>query len=77
MSFAGVFSYSNWFPQIQKKAYPEDAPKEKKKKKDKGSRHPGAKAAVQADEGKDVSKEPATEADVGKSAADAMDKLAV
>jgi len=46
-----------------------------KQKKDKGSRHPGAK--VQAEEGKDVSKEPATEGDVGKSAADAMDKLAV
>lgn len=61
--------------QIQKKAYPEDAPKEKKKKKDKGTRHPGARA--QAEEGKDVSKVTATEADVGKSAADAMDKLAV
>lgn len=76
-AFLWRLSYSNGFPQINKKAYPEDAPKEKKKKKDKGSRHPGAKAAVQAEEGKDMSKEPATEADVGKSAADAMDKLAV
>lgn len=48
--------------------------KKVKQKKDKGSRHPGAKA--QAEQGKDVSV-PATEADVGKSAADAMDKLAV
>jgi tyrosyl-tRNA synthetase len=69
------YQESTEWQEIQKKAYPEDAPKEKKKKKDKGTRHPGAK--VQAEEGKDVSKEPATEADVGKSAADAMDKLAV
>ncbi|KAJ5676506.1 tyrosyl-tRNA synthetase [Penicillium maclennaniae] len=54
---------------------PRRRPEGKKKKKDKGTRHPGARA--QAEEGKDVSKEPATEADVGKSAADAMDKLAV
>lgn len=64
--------------QIEKKAYPADAPKEKKQKtkKDKGSKYPGAaKAEEQAEQGKEPSQ--ATASDVGKSASEAMDKLSV
>jgi len=64
--------------QIEKKAYPTEAPKEKKQKtkKDKGSKYPGAaKAEEQAEQGKEPSQ--ATASDVGKSASEAMDKLSV
>ncbi|KAJ5578762.1 tyrosyl-tRNA synthetase [Penicillium hispanicum] len=76
------FQASPAWQEIEKKAYPVEAPKEQKKqkqKKDKGSRYPGAAKAseVQAEEGKDMAKEPPTTADVGKSAADAMDKLSM
>ena len=74
------FEVSTEWQEIEKKAYPVEAPKEKKQKqkKDKGSRHPGAAKAseVQAEEGKDLPKQ-STKEDVGTSAADAMDKLAV
>lgn len=66
-------------PQIEKNAYPAEAPKEKKQKvkKDKGSKYPGgAKGSeTQAEEGKDAAD--ATTGDVGKSASEAMGKLAV
>lgn len=65
--------------QIEKNAYPAEAPKEKKQKvkKDKGSKYPGgAKGSeTQAEEGKDAAE--ATTRDVGKSASEAMGKLSV
>lgn len=74
------FQASTEWQEIEKKAYPAEVPKEKKvkQKKDKGSRYPVAKASeTQAEEGKDVNAEPTTQADVGKSAAEAMDKLSM
>ncbi|KAJ5625244.1 tyrosyl-tRNA synthetase [Penicillium lagena] len=75
------FQASTDWQEVEKKAYPVEAPKEKKQKqkKDKGSRHPGAGAKpseVQADEGKDLPTQ-ATKEDVGASAADAMEKMSV
>ncbi|EYE98835.1 tyrosine--tRNA ligase TYS1 [Aspergillus ruber CBS 135680] len=72
------FNSSSEWQEIEKKAYPADAPKEKKQKtkKDKGSKYPGAaKAEEQAEQGKEPSQ--ATASDVGKSASEAMDKLSV
>lgn len=66
------------FKQIEKKAYPVEAPKKKEKKvKNKGTRYPGAPKAseAEAEEGKDV--KDVTKEDVGKSASEAMGKLSV
>jgi tyrosyl-tRNA synthetase len=72
------FQASQEWQELEKKAYPDSVKGEKKKKqpRDKGSKYPGAGNASAAPDGS-IAGNHALEMDVGKSAGEAMEKLAV